>query len=243
MTTPHVALDSLSGIATPRSSVLVHLTPRVTTSVIAALILGAAGCGPTRLDRTRAEALISAATKASPVPTTDIRLGERWQYSGSPQANWAKALVTNGMISDLALGERKLGNFDSASIFQAELTSEGQKYKVGERQEAAQLIGVGTKICRFCNVRLAEYAFGQITGIQESPNGGTAQVDFTWHYTNVTPFGDALSSLGNVAEPLDYNPRTRAASVTFTRFDDGWRLPPGWAMPTQRHSSTCELYD
>ena len=81
-------------------------------------------------------------------------------------------------------------------------------------------------------MKMADRSLIAITGIRESSEGNTATVELQWQYTNLTPFGKVAPLLDG---RLDYTPnRPRNASVTFKKYDDGWRLPADWNLPTQR---------
>jgi hypothetical protein len=63
-------------------------------------------------------------------------------------------------------------------------------------------------------MRVAELDFGEVTGIRREGESSKAIVSYTLSRKNVTPFGVFLK-LENVISAPD---------ITFTKYDDGWRI-------------------
>lgn len=64
-------------------------------------------------------------------------------------------------------------------------------------------------------VMVARIEFGEVTGIVERKEFNVSEVNFTIKRTNITPFGRIVFNL---------NEETNTRSVTFTKYDDGWRI-------------------
>lgn len=94
-----------------------------------------------------------------------------------------------------------------------------------------------------CNIiKIADKNFGEITGIYSVDNNHL-QVEYTWYYSNITPFGKALNYIYNIRESLQdwkyygaqYMPiwDTKhdlledvafSANCNMIKYDDGWRV-------------------
>jgi hypothetical protein len=169
------------------------------------------GCGAGRLDRGKAAALIAAKIKSPEALGFPIGI----QYNPWP----LEALLQKGLITYTPAGQERQGYTDYP-LHDIELTPEGRKYKVGESFHDGR---------QYCLMKVADQVFGEITGIRESPGGDSAEVEFTWKYINVTPFGGAA--------PLVFHPRGNTSireysegeiftqTVTLKKYDDGWRIP------------------
>lgn len=64
------------------------------------------------------------------------------------------------------------------------------------------------------NVKLWDKGFDQITGVKEMEEQKVAEVNYQIKNDNITPFGEFFSDRSNVEN----------RSVTFSLFDDGWRI-------------------
>ncbi len=113
----------------------------------------------------------------------------------------------------------------SYAAYVLELTPEGQKYKTGETSD-----NQGNK---FYLVKAAEKVFIDVTGILEINDGKAAQVDYTWKYDNITPFGRAFSLRNQQLNQSDqfmngrkvYNEgQIFSNKVMMVKYDDGWRI-------------------
>lgn len=225
--------------ATPHRSLQheIHCRLSATLKIALLAILGlifSTGCGSGKLTRDKAESLITARLKSSPAITNVFITGKQSSISSRGDADFVKALVNKGMMSYTYLG-RERWNFWMFDVYDIEVTAEGLKYKVGEtRAQSSQGGPYNSQVTR-SHMRMADQVFVAITGIRESQGGESAQVDFTWKYANITPFGEVAPLLYTVSGRLDYSTdKVRQGSVTFTKFDDGWRLPNPWSLPVQR---------
>lgn len=88
------------------------------------------------------------------------------------------------------------------------LTNDGKKYLVSDSNSEYE-------------VKTAEIAFGQITGIQISEQFKVATADYTLQRINFTPFADS-SSNQDVTKHASNQDMTRHAD--FSLYDDGWRI-------------------
>jgi hypothetical protein len=176
--------------------------PYVTSVVLLAFcLLATAACGPSQLSRAKAEQLLQAAIKASPPTTGEIQIGQRYSIVRDSD-EWAKALVNKGMITDADLGTRWVNPYQAirGHFHDAELTDAGAKFKLSERPTRDDYAGTTFKLC---NMRMADQEFVAITGIRQNSAGESAQVEFTWRYTNLTPFGEIAPLLGEFGAKLD----------------------------------------
>lgn len=81
------------------------------------------------------------------------------------------------------------------------LTDEGRKYLVHENDNSYK-------------VKLWETEISQILGIKEMKDLKIAEVEYSLHNINFTPFGELFSDKDEV----------RQVTVNFSLYDDGWRL-------------------
>lgn len=202
---------------------------RILLSVVLLVACMSTGCGPRKLDRSKAQELITAQLKFARAVTNRVQVRQRFEMRGR-NSEWVIELASKGLLKDTLV---------RAATWQVpydrhftELTPEGLKYKVGESSVRSHSDGLKT----YAIMKMADQAFVSITGIHESPGGDSAQVEFTWKYLNVTPFGEVAPLLPTVSGRgrLDYNAgKIHTETVTFTKYDDGWRLPAGWSLPVQ----------
>lgn len=87
---------------------------------------------------------------------------------------------------------------EGSIIHNANLTEKGKVYLISED-----------------NVEVATIEFGEITGIVERKEFNTAEVNYTLKRTKVTPFERIA---------FDLTEETMNRNVTFTKYDDGWRI-------------------
>lgn len=193
--------------------------------------LSADACGQSKLDRDAAKSKIVAALQAGRKVTSEIQTGKIDQGNAIPQSARG-ILAQKGMITVVDLGTRAIDNFHTVSIVQIELTPEGRQYLVDSKAFRDPYTG---ETIMYNRMRMAEEQIVSITGLLTSPAGDSAQVEFTWKYANLTPFGEVASMLYTVSGRLDYNPdKVLNGTVTLKKYDDGWRLPDGWSLPQQR---------
>jgi hypothetical protein len=192
--------------------------------------LSANGCGQSKLDRDTAKNMLVAALKAGQSVTNEIETGRLQTGNAIPES--ARVVLTQkGMITVVDLPPMTIGFFPTGMV-QIELTPEGRKYIV----ESKAFIDPATgNTVMYNRMRMANEQIVSITGLLTSPTGDSAQVEFTWQYANLTPFGEVAPMLYTVSGRLDYSPdRVFQGTVTFKKYDDGWRLPDGWSLPRQR---------
>jgi hypothetical protein len=116
-----------------------------------------------------------------------------------------KILESKGLLT-----YRKNVFFGLVSLY-GKLTAKGKQYAVsGEYKGTNEHYNQG-----YINVKAATLTFGEITGILQNKESNTAKVDYTLLRKDVTPFGRIAFKL---------NEGTFNKSVTFTKYDDGWRI-------------------
>ncbi len=74
---------------------------------------------------------------------------------------------------------------------------------------------VGLKYIKGNRIRTSTLEFGEITGIVERKELNIAEVNYTLRRINITPFG---SMIYNAKEEII------ARTISFTKYDDGWRI-------------------
>ena len=89
-----------------------------------------------------------------------------------------------------------------SDIDNMELTEKGKQYIAGKSDGRDFLF------------KVSDLDFGEITGIVEQKESNTAKVNYTLIRKNITPFG----TIFGLKEGAFNN------SITFTKFDDGWRI-------------------
>lgn len=179
-----------------------------------------------KMDRDKAKVLI---TQKYGLPFT---VTDKLQYG---EVNYLRNFSRPNVTAENALAEQKLIKFTNQGIkrdmffsydsYIIELTPEGQKYKLGETSDRE-----GRK---FYLVKVADQVFVDITGILEINNGKAAQVEYTWKYDNVTPFGTAFSLKNRQLNQSDQMMNNRPVynnngifreKVMMVKYDDGWRI-------------------
>lgn len=139
-------------------------------------------------------------------------------YSGGSNIYEETTLANQKLITFTYQGVKR-DMFFSYQSYYLELTPEGQKYKVGETAD--------NQGRQYYLMKAADKVFGQITGIREVNNGEQAEVDFTWVYKNVTPFGQAITTehqqLGR-SDDIYAEGQIVPATVMMAKYNDGWRI-------------------
>lgn len=195
------------------------------------LALSTNACGPSTLDRDTANSKIVAALKAGPKVANEIETGKIQEGNAIPESA-RDVLTKKGMITVIDLGQMAVDNFHTVPMIQIDLTPEGRKYLV---EAKAFRDSVTQETVMYNRMWMADQELLSITGLLASPAGDSAQVEFTWKYANLTPFGEVASIFYTVQGKLDYSPdNVHKETVTFKKYDDGWRLPDGWSLPRQR---------
>jgi len=189
-------------------------------------------CG-NRMDRDKAKQLISQKFNLPSTVTEKLQHG-KILYSGN--------FGGSNISAENSLAEQKMISFNyqgveygdaifrgdrgySYAVYYLELTPEGQKYKTGETTD--------DKGRQFYLVKVADQVLVDVTGILESNDGKAAQVEYTWKYENITPFGEAFSLRNQQLNQSDqwmsnrkvYNDgQTFSNTVMMVKYDDGWRI-------------------
>jgi hypothetical protein len=213
------------------SRMRLNVSHGLSVAIMLALLLTLFGCGSRHLDRDQAKQMILERMKSSPAITAEVCTGKQSSVTLRGDSALVKALVNKGMMSYNYLGE-EIWNIYRVQVYDIELTAEGLKYKVGKTGNPSSYADGPYNSQVACHyMRMADLVFVAITGIRESQGGESAQVDFTWKYANITPFGE----VGPLLYPnRDYSTdKVHQGSVTVTKFDDGWRLPNPWSLPVQ----------
>lgn len=96
----------------------------------------------------------------------------------------------------------------SATIY-GQLTEKGKQYAV------SGVFNTDNMYIQGVNVKVAKLSFGEITGIVERKEFNIAEVSYTLVRSNITPFGRIA---------FGYNESPISKTVTFTKYDDGWRI-------------------
>lgn len=170
---------------------------------ISSLFIFIFSCSNDELSRSRAEKLIKEKFSLPSFETeyfviTDCSMLARSRYSSK-----LKILENEGVITS-----KYDGNVMSCAY--AYLTEKGKQYQVGDevkhdiRDNTYRII-----------VKVADVEFGEIKGIVERKQFNVAQVTYTLVRKKITPFGKIEFML---------NEGTIEKSVTFTKYDDGWRI-------------------
>lgn len=190
-----------------------------------AILFSLLSCG-NKMTRDKAKELI---TKKYNLPFTET---EKLQHGdinysknfGGSNISIEKTLAEQKLISFTYQGDKRDMFFKYAS-YHLELTPEGQKYKTGETSD--------NEGRQFYLVKVADQVFVDVTGILEINDGKAAQVDYTWKYDNITPFGKAFSLRNQQINKADqfmssrkvYNEgQTFSNKVMMVKYDDGWRI-------------------
>jgi hypothetical protein len=149
-----------------------------------------------KLTRTEAEKIIKGKFNLPGNEVKDLNLG--YENEGFTMQSYDK-LANEGLIRC---------NHYLLVIESSELTDEGKKYAIGSTKHD-NMNGND-----FIQVKFADLDFGQITGIVEQDVLNAAEVKYTLVRKNITPFGRAF----------DINEGSIDKSITFTRYDDGWKI-------------------
>ena len=188
---------------------------------VASFLLSAAflslGCGDSKLTRDRAADVISTSLGFPRTGLTEkfgcARQAYQWNNS-----RVAEAMLTKGLITYPEVDHQRMNMMIMYVAHSVDLTPEGLKYKVGEVYEG------GNYRQLYCIMRVADQAFGTVTGIRETADGTSAEVDYTWQYVNVTPFGELVPLLFHPQRPEYAADKLRPSTIELSKYDDGWRV-------------------
>lgn len=165
-----------------------------------------------KLERDKAKEMIISKNQFPKVITDQLQYGER--MSNTSVQGWGifeleNELVKKNVISfDFVRNEKDF--LFSYSVYDCQLTLEGEKYKVNEK--------TNNEGKTFYILKLAEENFGDITGIKQSEDNKSATVEYTTVINNVTPFGEVMG------KQKFTNGKVNNHSVIFSKYDDGWRI-------------------
>jgi hypothetical protein len=191
-------------------------------SALSMILVFSVGCSKNELSRDKAKDIIVKQLRFPIIKSGELRFGSKTTPNLHLEA--LEAMAREGVISYKHLGEKFLSG-DEVSV---SLTEEGKKYAIGD----AEVIKTGTFAgANLVKVKLCEQQFVEVTGIALSEGKKEAEVDFTWKYSNVTPFGKnweergfggsfSLSSSKKEFTDGKLNPE----KVHMKLYDDGWRL-------------------
>jgi len=178
--------------------------------------LSMAGCG-TGLSRNKAKEIITKHFKYPRPTILRIPIGiveeDQFDLDGINGIKWLSILQNKGLIfldawlpttNAIGMPTRFTGVIP---------TAEGKKYIVDENDEIFDKNG--RRVDKYADVRMAQEAFLDVTGIKLSGDNKKAVVEFTYQYLNPTPFGKDTKY-------DDTKPKN--AKVTLNLYDDGWRV-------------------
>ena len=187
---------------------------------------------PRELTPDKAKEVIREHMKSLPAPANAFRTGKSSSMYRSGTPEWLSPLVQANLATLTPLGESRWG-FWTYYASDIALTSEGMKYKLGDKViRYAGQAGAYNQNNTCSIMKMADRSIVSVTNIEKSADATQAIVDFQWQYINVTPFGKVAPLLSS---SLDYDPARRyGARVLLTRHDDAWSLPSNWSLPQQR---------
>lgn len=154
-----------------------------------------------------------------PVTVTDKLINGMQGYSQNTQIIFSNDLVQKKLIT-FTFDRTEPWGLGYHSFYDLKLTSEGQKYLVGE----SNFNGFPVYL-----MKVAETVFGEITGMKELNDGKLFEVEYTLKYANVTPFGEAFSIYhqaiaDEVNLPIYNSGESFNRKVLIAKYDDGWRI-------------------
>ncbi len=161
-----------------------------------------------KLDRDKAKTLIEEelkiyqATARVPHNKTPIAASQLPSYN---------KLVEDNMITLEYSGRTK--GIISHNVYNIQLTPEGKKHSTNIKYNSN----------KYLYMKAADKKLLEVTGIQEIEDDKIAKVDYTWHFTNITPFGKFYNH-NHAGEKLQYNGKTESSSIIMVKYDDGWRI-------------------
>lgn len=195
------------------------------TASVVLLATTLASCSK-KLDREKAAELIRSKHSLPSVVSDEISVGTvnfMLNFGGANTTTY-KELERAGMITFKSLGKKRDMFFQYVS-YKVTLLPEAEQYVTGSR--------TGEKGTQYRTVRVGDWDLVEVTGIKETEPDQKAQVEYTWRYGNITPFGQALSK-GNLAlnkkddmnrsRPIYDDGQIQTATASMERYDDGWRI-------------------
>jgi hypothetical protein len=159
------------------------------------------GCSD-NLNRSKAEKIIK---EKFQLPNDEIR--DLYVYDATLSNNFTlnlyQKLQNEGLLTFSECGE------GMSRGYCATLTEKGKQYAVSQEYNTDNMY------IHKINVKVSTLDFGEITGIMEQKELNIAEVNYTIVRKDVNPFGRIA---------FDLNNGTFTKSVTFTKYDDGWRI-------------------
>lgn len=193
------------------------------------------GCGSNHLTRGKAADIINQQFKLPEPITTHIEVAPEVALDKEDSAMYQE-FAKEGVIKYTFLRkyERESGSltfYFAHEIARIELTDEGKKY-VDNSDDSGQS-GAKKKSAEI-PIRLCKRELDEVTGIAFSKESNEADVEFTWKFTDFTPFGkhykqQGLFGVGSV--DLSENTKPHKASVRMRLYDDGWRVEGEARLP------------
>lgn len=181
-------------------------------------IISVSSCGNS-LSREKARALIEKKYGYPILVTEQLENGDLYFPIGGEGHMLAEESLEKGKLITFEFKGKVGSGFFQNSKYLLNLTPEGEKYKVNE-------------FAKGYDVRVAEMVLIDVTGMVEKDDGNTLQVEYSWKYDKITPFGEAFSlenAWFNVKRPSRsnrkvYDDKVYNETVTITKYDDGWRI-------------------
>ncbi|MCC7231832.1 MAG: zinc ribbon domain-containing protein [Bacteroidia bacterium] len=125
--------------------------------------------------------------------------------------NQFNALAEKKIITIVNKGSQ--GYYDYYTNYQIDIDPSAEKYKLRDSSDYQgrefYIMNAGNKV------------FGGINRIQESSDGRLAEVEFSWGYNEVTPVGEIMGLMKS-------KPDLFKSSITFVRYEDGWKIKEGF---------------
>ncbi len=182
------------------------------------------GCGSRDLTRSKAKELISEKLKEEPPVSGStafaVSIGrleggkatdlQQVLADTSQNGRFWKNLSANGMITVKWIGIEPInenGTHGESAFVDVSLTTAGSALKIREAN--------GYVVVKAC-----ERIIQDVTGISSRGNKST-DIEYTWHYGNLTPFAKAIRE---VYGSTICDPTTQHEHATLQRFDNGWKM-------------------
>jgi len=174
-----------------------------------------------KMTREKAKEIISQKYEFPSTVTEEFPYGEV-NYDKVAQIEAEKFLQRENLIT-LDYKGKAMNTFSRAVVYDLQFTSKGKNYVIGQNTNKHGR--------SFYTVKVADRIFVDINGIRELSNGKSVQVEFSWKYENVTPFGKAMnlenSKRGSFEKVFirHYNDsEIHTKTVMMVLYDDGWRI-------------------
>jgi len=135
----------------------------------------------------------------------------RFSNYDSYNLNLYNALAEKHILTITNMGSQGYYN----NNYQIDITSEGDKYKIKDSSDYESR--------SFHILKGGQMVLGGITEIVKSENGKKADVSFTWGYAEVTPVGEIMGMMKSKTDQFK-------SSITFEKYDDGWRIKEGFNL-------------